>query len=120
MATDHPDQTPVVTLSEAAARRIRSLIDGEGVDGAFVRVSLEKKGGTRPRHSVAIEDEAGEADVAFEHRGVRLLVDRLQVSLLQGSEVDYVEDGGGHFVVSNPNLVPLALGQIPGKDATES
>ena len=53
---------------------------------------------------MAIDDRELEGDSVFEDRGVRIVVDKMSLPLLQGSQIDYVENMmGGGFSVNNPN-----------------
>jgi iron-sulfur cluster assembly accessory protein len=97
---------PLITLTPAAAERVRELI--AGVSDVRLRVAIEKRG--RPRHIVSLSDESEDGDIVFEHDGVAIAVAALNASLLRGATVDYVSgDGGGRFEVTNPNLVPFSI-----------
>jgi iron-sulfur cluster assembly accessory protein len=53
---------------------------------------------------MSIDDRELEGDTIFQDKGVRLVVDKMSLQLLDGSEVDYVENMmGGGFSVNNPN-----------------
>ena len=55
-------------------------------------------------YGMAIDDRRLEGDHEFEDRGVRIVVDKMSWPLLEGSEVDFVENiMGGGFSVNNPN-----------------
>lgn len=109
---DGPSDAPLVTLTAAAARRVRELLTTVDHAGVRLRVAIEKRG--RPRHVVSLSDETEEGDILFEHSGVAIAVAALHASLVRGATVDYIGDGdGGRFEVSNPNLVPLAMERVP-------
>ena len=59
---EDPSDGALVTLTEAAAERVRELIAGAA--DVQLRVAIEKKG--RPRHVVSLSDESEEGDVVFE------------------------------------------------------
>jgi iron-sulfur cluster assembly accessory protein len=51
-----------------------------------------------------IEEAGGEADQTYESNGVRLFVDPVSISYLNGAEVDFVDTvTGGGFTIKNPN-----------------
>ena len=57
------------------------------------------------QYSLAL-DKAKEDDHVFEHNGVSVVVDKLSMQFVFGSEVDYVEGlQGAGFAVNNPNVV---------------
>jgi iron-sulfur cluster assembly protein len=53
---------------------------------------------------MAVDERELEGDTVTEMHGVRLVVDRMSLPLLVGSQVDWVENlMGGGFSVNNPN-----------------
>jgi iron-sulfur cluster assembly accessory protein len=92
----------MVTLSPSAAKRVAFIADKQGKP-AVLRLSVD--GGGCAGFTYKFELGAPDADdkVATTD-GVSLVVDPVSLELLQGSEVDYVEDlGGASFKVTNPN-----------------
>jgi iron-sulfur cluster insertion protein len=91
-----------ITLSPAAAKRVRWIAERQGKD-AVLRLSVEGGGcsGFQYRYGLA---EALEADdIITQTDGVRLVVDPMSLELIEGSEVDFVESlGGSAFRVTNP------------------
>jgi len=95
--------TAAVTISERAARRIGQILQSEG-SGAMLRISVEGGGcsGFQYKFDVA-RDQAGD-DLVISRDGAVVLVDPTSVTLLSGSEVDFVDDLiGSSFRVNNPN-----------------
>ena len=72
---------------------------------------------------MAIDDRELEGDSVFEDRGVRIVIDKMSLPLLSGSQIDYVENMmGGGFTVNNPNATTLLSElarwqQLPARDA---
>ena len=91
-----------VTLSPSAAKRV-ALIAGKQGKPAVLRLSVD--GGGCAGFSYKFElGEPEDGDQVASTDGVSLVVDPVSLELLQGSEVDYVEDlGGASFKVTNPN-----------------
>ena len=93
-----------VTVTEAAARKATELLSAHGKEGAAIRVFVKSGGCSGYSYGMAIDDRMLEDDNLFEDRGVRVVVDKMSLPLLRGSEVDYVENMmGGGFSVNNPN-----------------
>ena len=91
-----------LTLTPSAAKRVAFIADRQGKP-AILRLSVD--GGGCAGFSYKFEmSEIGEDDSQAETDGVTLVVDPVSFDLLDGSEVDYVEDlGGAAFKVTNPN-----------------
>ncbi|HLM30227.1 MAG TPA: iron-sulfur cluster insertion protein ErpA [Solirubrobacterales bacterium] len=99
-------ETPqsAVTLTDSAAEKIRELVAaGEGEQA--LRVAVRGGGCSGFQYALAL-DAAKEDDHVFEHNGVAVLVDKVSMQFVFGSQVDYV-DGlqGAGFSVNNPNVV---------------
>ena len=99
-------ETPsaAVSITDVAAGKIRDLVAaGEG-DQAL-RIAVRGGGCSGFQYALAL-DAAKPDDNVFEHNGVSVLVDKVSMQFVFGSEVDYV-DGlqGAGFTVNNPNVV---------------
>ena len=93
-----------VTLTDAAAEKIRELVTADAGQQAL-RVAVRGGGCSGFQYALAL-DAAKEDDHVFEHNGVAVIVDKVSMQFVFGSEVDYV-DGlqGAGFTVNNPNVV---------------
>ncbi len=91
-----------LTLTPSAAKRVAFIADRQG-KSAVLRLSVD--GGGCAGFSYKFEmGEIDEDDVQVQTDGVTLVVDPISLGLLDGSQVDYVEDlGGSAFKVTNPN-----------------
>ena len=89
-------------LTPSAARRV-AFIAGKQARPAVLRLSVDGGGCAGFSYRFAL-GEVEEGDAVTETDGVQLVVDPVSVDLLDGSQVDYVEDlGGSAFKVTNPN-----------------
>jgi len=107
-AVDMPVMLPpasFITVTEAAAGKIRELLAEEGKADSGLRVFVQGGGCSGFQYGLMIEESgAGVGDQAFESNGVRLFVDPVSVSYLKGAEVDFVDTiTGGGFTIKNPN-----------------
>ena len=101
--TDTPQAA--ITLTDEAAAKIGELL-GEGDDqDQALRVAVRGGGCSGFQYALAF-DRVKEDDHVFEERGVSVVVDKVSMQFVFGSEVDYV-DGlqGAGFQVNNPNVV---------------
>ena len=95
-----------VQLSDKAAGKIKELI-GSNHDASeqALRVAVRGGGCSGFQYALAL-DQPKSDDHVFKHQGVSVVVDKVSMQFVFGSEVDYV-DGlqGAGFVVNNPNVV---------------
>jgi iron-sulfur cluster assembly accessory protein len=97
------ESTDEVTLSEAAARRIRAIGEAEGHE-VLLRISVEGGGCSGFQYRFALVDSAEADDRVVERDGARALVDEVSLSLVKGSQIDFVDElVGAQFQVNNPN-----------------
>jgi iron-sulfur cluster assembly protein len=95
-----------ITISDTAAGKIRELVAARGnPDEQALRVAVRGGGCSGFQYALAL-DKAKDDDHVFEHNGVAVVVDKVSMQFVFGSEVDYV-DGlqGAGFSVNNPNVV---------------
>jgi iron-sulfur cluster insertion protein len=95
-------RTPV-TLSETAARRLHSLAKSEGRP-LMLRVAVEAGGCSGFSYRFDLIDHAEPDDLKIERDGASAVVDVVSLALLNGSEIDFVDElAGAEFRVRNPN-----------------
>jgi iron-sulfur cluster insertion protein len=93
-----------VGVSESAARRIAFLRTQEDAADAFLRVSVSGGGCSGFQYGFAFDDARQDGDFVFERDGVQVVVDDTSLDLLNGAEIDFVEDMmGASFQIKNPN-----------------
>ena len=103
-STEIPESA--ITLTDAAAEKIRELL-GEDPEAAEQALRVAVRGGGCSGFQYALAfDEKKEDDHVFEEQGVAVVVDKVSMQFVFGSEVDYVEGlTGAGFQVNNPNVV---------------
>ena len=93
-----------VSLTEPAAERVKSYLDVRG-KGIGLRVGVKKTGCSGYAYVVNYADEVSDSDVVFEDRGVKVVVDKKSLELIDGTEVDFVKHGLNEaFQFRNPNI----------------
>jgi iron-sulfur cluster assembly accessory protein len=99
-------ETPqtAVKLTDTAAEKIRELVTSTEADQAL-RVAVKGGGCSGFQYALALDAPKSD-DHVFDHNGVAVIVDKVSMQFVFGSEVDYV-DGlqGAGFTVNNPNVV---------------
>jgi iron-sulfur cluster assembly protein len=101
------DQQPtVVSLSDAAASKLRELTKEETNPAIGLRVYVYSGGCSGFRYGMMLEDAPTPEDRVLDASGIKVYVDGNSVDLLKGSEIDYVDTlMGAGFTVNNPNAV---------------
>src|SRR5947207_7395844 len=93
-----------VVITDSAARRIAALKQQEEAGGAFLRIAVSGGGCSGFQYGLSFDDQRNPDDFVFEHDGVAVIVDDVSLVLLNGAEVDFVEDLiGASFQIRNPN-----------------
>jgi len=90
-----------VTLTENALKRVRAF--GSGPQPGL-RIGIKRTGCSGLAYVVNHADQAGPEDVVFDQDGVRVVVDRQALELIDGTVVDFVREGLNEaFRFRNPN-----------------
>ncbi|MGE5270303.1 MAG: iron-sulfur cluster insertion protein ErpA [Thiohalocapsa sp.] len=93
-----------IVITDSAARRIAALKEQEEAGDAFLRIAVSGGGCSGFQYGLSFDDQQNPDDVVFEKDGVIVVVDDVSLDLLQGAEVDFVEDlMGASFQIKNPN-----------------
>lgn len=103
---DHSAETEkaAIRISDAAARRIATLVKEDGNPAALFRVAVSGGGCSGFQYGFSLDDQRNEDDHVFNRDGVGVVVDDVSLDLLRGAEVDFVEDLiGSYFSIRNPN-----------------
>jgi iron-sulfur cluster assembly protein len=96
----------IITLTEAAASKLRELTKDEPNPNIGLRVYVYSGGCSGFRYGMMLEDAPTPDDLVVETNGVRVYIDENSVRYLQGSEIDYVDTlMGAGFMFNNPNAV---------------
>jgi iron-sulfur cluster assembly protein len=93
----------VMTLSDAAAERVRGLLAGQENPRAGLRISLEKSGCAGMAYKMELAEPAP-GDEVIEEKGARVIVDGAAVLYLLGTRMDLETSMfSSSFVFQNPN-----------------
>lgn len=95
---------PMITLTDAAAERVRRLMDRSEKPVLGLRVGINTRGCSGLSYEVEYAEEQKKFEEVVEDKGVRIFIDPTAIMFLIGSEMDYVEDKfQSGFVFRNPN-----------------
>ena len=93
-----------IVVTESAARRIAVLKAQEIAENAFLRIAVSGGGCSGFQYGLSFDDQRNEDDSVFERDGVGVIIDDVSLGLLNGAEIDFVEDlMGASFQIKNPN-----------------
>ena len=94
----------VVTLTDAAAERVREIMDNADQRYIGLRVGVKNGGCAGQEYTFAYAEAAGPLDEVVEDKGVTVLIDPKAVLFLIGTEIDYETSRlSSKFVFNNPN-----------------
>src|SRR5438105_12674735 len=93
-----------IIITDSAAQRIAALKAQEEAQGAFLRIAVSGGGCSGFQYGLSFDEQRNPDDFVFERDDVKVVVDDVSLDLLNGSEVDFVEDMmGASFQIKNPN-----------------
>ena len=91
-------------FTDAAADKVKQLIDEEGNPDLKLRVFVQGGGCSGFQYGFTFDEEVNEDDTTMVKNGVTLLIDSMSYQYLVGAEIDYKDDlEGAQFVIKNPN-----------------
>jgi iron-sulfur cluster assembly accessory protein len=93
-----------VLLTDAAAEKVRSLLEQEGRDDLALRVAVQPGGCSGMVYQLFFDERQLDGDEIHDFGGVHVVVDRMSTPYLGGATVDFVDtiEKQG-FTIDNPN-----------------
>jgi iron-sulfur cluster assembly protein len=94
----------VMSLSDAAAGRVKAIVDNAGGDAQGIRVGIKKGGCAGMEYAIDMVTSANPKDDLVEHQGARVWVAPEAVLYLLGTRMDFeVTTLRSGFTFNNPN-----------------
>jgi iron-sulfur cluster assembly protein len=95
----------ILSVTDAAAARIREIVAGADKPVAGVRLGIKKGGCAGMSYTMELAESVGKGDDVVEvDDGVRVIVDPSSTLFLLGTEMDFTVDKlSSRFVFRNPN-----------------
>lgn len=96
----------IVQLTEAAAFQIKEMMKHNEEEGSFLRVAVKGGGCSGLSYGMAFEQEVTEDDFQLEQFEIKILVNKEDSAILNGTTIDYKQSMmGGGFTIDNPNAI---------------
>ena len=96
----------MITLSEKASTKVKSLLETQGTPNHGLRVFVKGGGCSGLQYGMAIFEKPNEDDEVIDSNGIQVFLDPMSAQYLNGVEIDYEETVmGGGFKIHNPNAV---------------
>lgn len=104
MTADTTNLADGVLLTDAAAVKVKALLDAEGRDDLTLRVAVQPGGCSGLRYQLFFDDRSLDGDVVKDFDGVGVVTDRMSAPYLMGAVIDFVDtiEKQG-FTIDNPN-----------------
>jgi len=93
-----------VSLSDAAAAKVKSLLEQEGRDDLRLRVAVQPGGCSGLIYQLYFDERYLEGDETVDFDGVEVIIDNMSVPYLDGASIDFkdsISEQG--FTIDNPN-----------------
>ena len=101
-STEH--RADSINVSDAAAAKVKSLLEQEGRDDLALRIAVQPGGCSGLRYQLFFDERNLDGDVVTDFDGVAVVVDRMSVPYLNGATIDFVDSIEKQgFTIDNPN-----------------
>jgi iron-sulfur cluster assembly protein len=120
----------VMTMTPAAADRVKDIMAAKGPSVAGLKIGVKKGGCAGMEYTMAWADTVAKFDEVVEQDGARVIIDPQAVLYLLGTEMDYkIDKMSAQFVFNNPNqksacgcgesvnLVPVSKDKLENAEA---
>ncbi len=94
----------VMTMTDAAAERVKAIVENSGPEAKGIRVGIKKGGCAGMEYTVDLVTEPNTKDDLIEHAGAKVWVEPSAVLYLLGTQMDFeVTKMRSGFTFVNPN-----------------
>ena len=98
------DEMSPLNFTDAAAAKVKTLIEEENNEELKLRVFVSGGGCSGFQYGFTFDENLNDGDTSVVNNGVTLLIDPMSFQYLVGADIDYSEGlEGAQFVIRNPN-----------------
>jgi iron-sulfur cluster assembly accessory protein len=104
LTTDPSVREHGVVLTDAAALKVKSLLEQEGRDDLRLRVAVQPGGCSGLIYQLYFDERYLDGDKTVDFDGVEVIIDDMSVPYLDGAQIDFndtISEQG--FTIDNPN-----------------
>ena len=102
--TDQADTAMPIQFTDAAAAKVKGLLEEEQNPALKLRVYVTGGGCSGFQYGFTFDEKVNDGDLTIDKNGVTMVVDPMSLQYLLGGVVDYTEGlQGSRFLVQNPN-----------------
>ncbi|RMH32271.1 MAG: iron-sulfur cluster assembly accessory protein [Nitrospirae bacterium] len=104
MEQSHTTDKPIVTLTDAALKEVKRLLELQGMTEGGLRLGVKGGGCSGLSYTLNFDEKISEFDSVYEIDGVKIIVDAKSAIYLNGMQLDFQKDLlSGSFKFINPN-----------------
>lgn len=97
-------QTLTMTVTDLAKEKLGQFLGDKSIDEVGVRISVQPGGCSGAQYGMSFADAPEGNETTLVSNGVKLFVDPNQAMVLNGVQVDFLDElMGGGFKIHNPN-----------------
>src|SRR5438046_7447604 len=89
--TETTRRTDSINISDAAAGKVKALLEAEGRDDLALRVAVQPGGCSGLRYQLFFDERSLDGDVVKDFDGVKVVTDRMSAPYLGGASIDFVD-----------------------------
>lgn len=94
----------MITLTDSAVEKLKDLLAEENNPDLKLRTFVQGGGCSGMQYGFTFDEIANEDDWEEDFDGVKILIDSMSATYLDGAKIDYKEDlMGASFSIDNPN-----------------
>ena len=94
----------MITLTDSAVEKLRDLLAEENNPDLKLRTFVQGGGCSGMQYGFTFDEITNEDDWEEDFEGVKILIDSMSATYLDGARIDYKEDlMGASFSIDNPN-----------------
>ena len=97
----------MIDVTAPAVEKLRTILEEEQTPGSAIRVIMVPSG-HGAQYMLTLESEPSADDVVNEYDGVRILIDGDAAPIMEGAQIDYVDDfTRSGFIITNLSLIHI-------------